>query len=79
MLEKSTGWVCLDASGWKGEIPPVEMDWVWSLQGLLNLGSLLASGKRVRGQLFLCTKWNKKESLKFRVVELCMFVGKGRT
>lgn len=79
VLEKSTGWVCLDASGWKGEIPPVEMDWVWSLQGLLNLGSLLASGKRVRGQLFLCTKWNKKESLKFRVVELCMFVGKGRT
>nr|XP_060467921.1 anaphase-promoting complex subunit 5 [Panthera onca] len=76
-------WVCLgqvwlDAGGRKGKIPSMEMDWVWSLQSLLNLGSLVASARRIRGQLFLCHNWNKKESLKPKVVELCMFIGAGK-
>lgn len=37
----------------------------------VELGFLLASAKGL-GQLFPCDKWNKKESLKFLVVELCL-------
>lgn len=50
-------WVCLgrvwlDARVWKGKFPSAEMDWVWSLQSLLNLGSLVALARGIRGQLF---------------------------
>lgn len=62
--------VWLDAGGGKGAIPPVEVDWVLGVQSLLHVGSLLASVKGIRGQLFPCDKWNIKRRLNSLVVEL---------